>query len=259
MAKRSVRKARQHQQNGAARPEATPAAPASRRQFWLGMLAAAVVLVPAAVVGIVIASGSDEPPADPAAREQAALERSIETEAADLRRQTKVRDKEQVAELTDRMRGTVDALGPVLDGLSRTLPPGDDEKVGKLASADAVAGWRRAVREEDVFFAETVSGETGTNVARGGFAAALDALIEATETYALAVRDPGSRSALLDRAREQRDLAVRTWSVAATQLDAVNIATGFGHQHVYLTGSEKAGGFSADPAPEGSGATDGGE
>jgi hypothetical protein len=60
------------------------------------------------------------------------------------------------------------------------------------------------------------------------------------------------------RARERRDLAVRAWSVAATQLDAINIATGYGHQHVYLGGSESAGGLGADPAPEGSGA-EGGE
>jgi hypothetical protein len=114
------------------------------------------------------------------------------------------------------------------------------------------------VRKENAYFAETVSGDTGTNVARGGFAASLDVLNEATETYALAAADPAHRRPLLTRAREQRDLAVRTWSVAATQLDAINIATGYGHQHVYLGGSELVGGFGADPAPEGSGAEGGG-
>jgi hypothetical protein len=141
--------------------------------------------------------------------------------------------------------------------MGRTLPPGEDDEVGPVAKAAAVQRWRRAVRTENEFFAETVSGETGTNVARGGFAAALDALNEAVETYALAVEQPGARGALLERARQQRDLAVRSWSVAATQLDAINIATGYGHQHVYLGGSEAAGGLGADPAPEGSGAEDG--
>jgi hypothetical protein len=249
VAKRSVKKARQRQS-----PAAEPTAPPSRRQFWLGALLAAAVLVPLAVAGVVIASGSDDPPAS----DQAAVGDDIESEAAELRRQTQVRDKQQVQELTDRMRGTVDALAPVLDGMARTLPPGEDERLGPLATAATVERWRRTVRAEDEFFAETVSGETGTNVARGGFAAALDALTEAVASYRLAIQAPGAQAALLERARQQRNLAVRTWSVAATQLDAINIATGYGHQHVYLTGSEAAGGFGADPAPEGSGA-EGGE
>jgi len=248
VAKRSVKKARQRP------PEPAPAAPPSRRQFWLGVLVAALVLIPLAAVGVVIASGSDETPQT----EEQAFQDEVESEAARLRRQTQVRDKEQVKQLTDRMRGTVDALAPVLSGLGRTFPPGEDSKLGPLAKPPAVADWRRAVRAEDEFFAETVSGETGTNVARGGFAAALDALTEAVESYRLALEQPAARSALLERARRQRNLAVRTWSVAATQLDAINIATGYGHQHVYLGGSEAAGGFSADPAPEGSGA-EGGE
>jgi hypothetical protein len=163
-----------------------------------------------------------------------------------------------VKQLTDRMRATVDALVPVLDGMARTFPPGRDEKLGPVAKAAAVEGWRRAVRKEDEFFAETVSGDTGTNVARGGFAASLDMLGESVESYRLALEQPAARSPLLERARQQRNLAVRTWSVAATQLDAINIATGYGHQHVYLGGSEAVGGIGADPAPEGSGA-EGGE
>jgi hypothetical protein len=250
MAKRSVKKARQREQAAPAPGEAR-----SRRPFWLGMLVAALVLIPLGAIGVVIASGSGEetPPTG-----QSTFSDEVESEAAELRRQTQVRDKEQVRELTDRMRATVDALAPVLSGMGRTFPPGEGSKLGPLAKPAAVEGWRRTVRKEDEFFAETVSGETGTNVARGGFAGSLDVLTEAVESYRLALAQPGARPALLVRARRQRDLAVRTWSVAATQLDAINIATGYGHQHVYLGGSEAAGGFSADPAPEGSGA-DGGE
>jgi hypothetical protein len=247
VAKRSVKKARRREEAPAS------AAPPSRRQFGLGALVAAVILIPLAVGGVVIASGGD----DPAADEQAAVKRSIESEAERLRKQTQVRDKEQVKELTDRMRGSLDALAPVLGGLAKTVPPGKDT-IGPVASAAAVAGWRKAVRAENRYFAETVSGETGTNVARGGFAAALDALNESVETYAIALNDPAHRRDLLRRARAQRDLAVRSWSVAATQLDAINIATGYGHQHVYLGDAERSGGFSADPAPEGSGADQGG-
>jgi hypothetical protein len=251
MAKRSVKKARQRQQS----PAPPAGEPRSRRPFWLGVLVAALVLVPLGVVGVVLASGSDE---DPQASAEQAFEDEVQSEAARLREQTQVRDKQQVQDLTERMRGTVDALAPVLDGLGRTFPPGEDDKLGPLAEASAVEEWRRTVRAEDEFFAETVSGETGTNVARGGFAAALDVMLEAVESYRLALAQPDARPALLDRAREQRNLAVRTWSVAATQLDAINIATGYGHQHVYLGGSEAVGGIGADPAPEGSGA-EGGE
>lgn len=250
MAKRSVKKARRSEQSTAAPPPVS-----SRRPFWLGVLVAALVLVPLGAAGMVIASGSGDE-SQPTGEQ--AFQEEVESEAAKLRRQTQVADKEQVKELTDRMRGTVDALAPVLAGMGRTFPPGEDDKLGPPASAAAVNGWRRTVREEDEFFAETVSGETGTNVARGGFAASLDALTEAVESYGLALEQPAARSALLERARRQRDLALRTWAVAATQLDAINIATGYGHQHVYLGGSEAAGGFGADPAPEGSGA-EGGE
>jgi hypothetical protein len=146
------------------------------------------------------------------------------------------------------MRSAVDSLDPVVAGLGG----------GSLAEPAAVAEWLATVRAEDEFFAETVSGETGTNVARGGFAASLDALLESVESYRLALDQPAARRALLRQSRRQRDLAVRAWAVAATQLDAINIATGYGHQHVYLGGSEAAGGIGADPAPEGSGA-EGGE
>jgi len=244
VAKRSVKKARRQ-----GTPAAAPAAAPSRRQFWLGVLVTAAVLVPVAIAGVLIASGSDAPAKDATSP----LKAKIDSEAAKLRKATGVRDKEQVKELTDRMRGALEALAPVLDGLARTLPPGNDTKAGPLAGATAVAGWRKAVRDQNAYFADTVSGETGTNVARGGFASSLDALNESVETYALAVADSGHRQALLERARQQRDLAVRTWSVAATQLDAINIAVGYGHQHVYLSGSSEAGGFTADPAPEGTG------
>ena len=251
MAKRSVKKARHRSEAEAA----ATARPQSRRPFWLGVLVAAAVLIPLAIAGVVIASSGDD---EPQQTDDQAFSEEVQSEAARLREQTQVRDKEQVAELTDRMRAAADALGPVLSGMGRTLPPGEDDRTGPIAKASAVEGWRRVVREENEYFADTVSGETGTNVARGGFAAALDALNEAVETYALALEQPAARDALLERARQQRNLAVRSWSVAATQLDAINIATGYGHQHVYLGGSEAAGGFGADPAPEGSGA-EGGE
>jgi hypothetical protein len=246
VAKRSVKRARQRESNGrGAAPPPPPARP-STRLFWLGVLAAAAILIPAGVVAVVLAAGDDEPAPAAASAE--------ETEAERLREQTQVRDREQVQELTDRMRRAVDDLQPVLSGLARTFPPGEDERLGPVLSAADVRAWRAPLRETDQYFENPPSGETGTNVARGGFAAAVDSLVGAVDTYELALE--GERDALLERAREQRNVAVRTWSVAATQLDAINIATGFGHQHVYLGATEQLGGFGADPAPEGSGASE---
>jgi hypothetical protein len=251
VAKRSVKRERQRSNQNCPRPQpaASAAAPAKRpRGFWLGVLVAAALLIPAGIVAVLIASGGDD--SAPAAQEPS----SVETEAEALRRQTQVRDREQVQELTERMRTTIQDLQPVISGMAETFPPGEDDRTGPVASQADVQEWRRLVREADAYFENPPSGETGTNVARGGFSASVDALLGATETYRLALAQPGARDQLLERAREQRNLAVRTWSVAATQLDAINIATGFGHQHVYLGGTEESGGFGADPAPEGSGA-----
>jgi hypothetical protein len=256
VAKRSVKRERlraEQQTSNGPRPEPA-AAPAARRpgsSFWLGVLVAAAVLIPAGVVAAVVASGSDETP-------EASLDQAVQSEAERLREQTQVRDREQVQELTGRMRQMVDDLQPVLSGLARTFPPGQDDRTGALVAAAAVERWRGPLREADRYFENPPSGETGTNVARGGFAASIDALVGAVDTYRLAARAGADREALLERARDQRNLAIRAWSVAATQLDAINIATGFGHQHVYLGASEQVGGFGADPAPEGSGAEDGG-
>lgn len=254
VAKRSVKRTRQQT---AARPASAPApAPPAgggsfRRAFWLGALVAAALLIPAGIVATVLAAGSDA--SAPAAPQPAGSDDTVESEAEVLRRQTQVRDREQVRELTERMGAIQGDLAPVLDGLARTFPPGED-RTGPVAGAADVREWLSTVEEADAYFEDPPSGETGTNIARGGFAAAVDALLGATRTYALALDGAGDRDALLERAREQRDLAVRTWSVAATQLDAINIATGFGHQHVYLGGTEQAGGFGSDGAPEGSGA-----
>jgi hypothetical protein len=248
VAKRSVKKARERTP---AQPQPAAAEPAPRRGFWLGVVVAAAILIPLGVVGAVLAaSGGDD---DPAAEQKAQVADEVESEAEAIRRQTQVRDKEQVQELTDRMRATAEDLAPMLAGFARTLPPGE-EGVGPLPRAAQVERWGATVEEADEFFAETVSGETGTNVARGGFGASLDALIEATASLQLAIEQPQLRDRLLAQARRQRDLGVRTWGVAATQLDAINISTGFGHQHVYLGGPGVEGGFGADPAPEGSGA-----
>jgi hypothetical protein len=238
---------------------AEPPPPAYRiRQFWLGVIAAACLLVPVAALAAVLAGGSDEPGSGERAAAAATPESADEAarrEAERLQRMTQTRDKEQVKELTDRARGFADDLGPVVDGIARTLPPGSSDKVGPLASPADVRDWVEKTRAARRFFANSVSGETGTNVARGAFATAVNSLFEMVETYRLALADPASRPALFERVRGQRDVAMRAWETGSVQLDAINIATGYGHQHVAALG---AGGLPPDDLPEGSGALDDG-
>jgi hypothetical protein len=222
------------------------------RSFWLGVLAAACLLVPAAVAAVALGGGDDEPAGAAAATSP---EDSARREAERLRRATQTRDKQQVQELTDRARQYGDSLGPVVDAVARTLPPARENAVGPIAEPAAVADWIRRTRAARRFFAESVSGETGTNVARGAFAAAVDGLVQMAETYRLALDEPAARRELFERVRGQRDVALRAWETGTIQLDAINIAVGFGHQHVAALG---AGGRPPDDLPEGTGATDDG-
>src|SRR5262249_20767042 len=145
----------------AQKPNAAESAPPpttlKSRQFWLGALAAACLLVPAGVIGVVLASGSEDPAAS-----GGALTSAVKTptpDAQDLEQASEVRDKGQVKELTDLMRTYATELDPVVKGIDTTLPPGEDGKVGKLASASDVEAWVKATTTASAFFDETVSGE----------------------------------------------------------------------------------------------------
>jgi hypothetical protein len=238
VAKRTVKRARQRERHREQAPPPQPAAaPAYRnRTFWLGVLATAAVLIPLAVLAVVVSENGDE-----GSPTGAAADRDfIQSEAARLRRESQERDKQQVQELTQRMTRMLGELGPAVRGLARTVPP-DQKRMGPLATPDTVDEWSRTLREAAEYFEDPPSGETQTNVARMGFAAAVDQLIVAVDTYRLALDDSSQRRALLERVRAERDLAVQTWFLGGTELDAVNHKHGQGHHHIYL-------------APEGSGA-----
>jgi hypothetical protein len=258
VAKRSDRRARRQAAAGGAAaapkaPEPSPPAVYATRQFWLGVLAAACLLIPAVVAAAAIGGGGDDEPSAPAAA--TSEEDSAQREAERLRRATQTRDKQQVQELTDRMRQYADELSPIVDAVGRTLPPERENAIGPLAEPAQVAGWIRTTRAANEYLSESVSGETGTNVARGAFASAVNGLVQMTETYGLALEQPAVRKALFERVRGQRDVAMRAWETGTVQLDAINIAVGFGHQHVAGLG---AGGRAPDDLPEGTGATGGG-
>jgi hypothetical protein len=239
VAKRSVKRARQRERDRGKEARPQPAAARAKlpnRSFWLGALAAAALLIPLAGVALT-AAGDDESPASTASSQD-----PIQAEAAKIKRESRERDKQQVKELTDRMAAMLGELGPAVRGLARTVPP-EQERIGPLANQAAVEKWSRATREAAKYFEDPPSGETDTNVARMGFANAVDALIEAIDSYRLALADAGHRRELLERARAERDLAVKAWFIGGTELDAVNHKYGRGHHHLYL-------------APEGSGPAD---
>ena len=229
-------------------PRAETPGPERPQGFWLGALASAALLVPLAVIAVLVFGSGDDNPA--AAETSAPRSEAVEGDAEELREQFAARDKQQIKELTTRARSMVDDLTPVVVGLGETLPP-DGDRTGPLASAAEVEEWLARVRQADEYFAETVSGETATNVARNGLGNAVDVLLEAVQTYKLAVEQPPVRAALLERVREQRDLAARTWSTAAIQVDVINIDAGYGHQHVTFPNSAGQAAVAPDELPEG--------
>jgi hypothetical protein len=241
VAKRGVKRARQREREReyAARPR--PAAAPTKwhdRSFWVGALVAAALLIPLGILAVALTAGADHE----SATRTAATRNPIEARAAKLRRESLERDKQQVKELTERMAAMLGELGPTIRGLAKTVPP-KQERIGRLAGQATVDKWSHATHKAAKYFENPPSGETDTNIARMGFANAVDGLIEAVDTYRLALADVAHRPQLLERVRAERDLAVKAWFLGGTELDAVNHKYGFGHHHLFL-------------APEGSGIAD---
>ncbi|TQM78574.1 hypothetical protein FHX81_0844 [Saccharothrix saharensis] len=163
---------------------------------------------------------------------------------AELQQDEARRDVEQVGALIELARGGRERLTPVLEAMAaRTTPTVDD-----------VRGWREVVSAEVQRYAETPSAGNGVNVARTGLRTAVEQLAAAVDGFAAAVTaSPPLADELLGLAGAQRTLALRTWSVAALQLDVISIDAGKGHVHVYLPAGPDAGAIPADSAPEGSG------
>lgn len=219
------------------RGERSPAPPATGPSFRRGLYIGAVTVL---AVGALVW----------AVTRPSALEQDV----ARLEEESAVRDSEQVVELTDTARGTVDGVAGVLGEMAAAMPPGDDAGPGALADPDAVDGWVSTLEEAATTYDDPPSGETTTNVARGSIANAMDQLLESARTYRTALdADEALQPEVIARATEQRNLGVRVWSVGATQLDYVNVEAGNGHQHVYLP-TDGVGGFTPDSSPEGGGA-----
>ncbi|GII33401.1 hypothetical protein [Planotetraspora mira] len=168
---------------------------------------------------------------------------------AEMERAEARRDAAQITELTSLARETKQALAPVVDGLGKAAP--GDGTARQPATDAQLADWKKIMEQERQRYAETVSGSTGTNVARNALRTAVNLLSTALDTYTTAAVLPEERRPMvIELAGRQRLLAIDTWSVAATQLDQLNVDSGNGHQHVYMTDAESA--VMDDGVPEGS-------
>ena len=127
-----------------------------------------------------------------------------------------------------------------------------EEFLRRPLDAQDVASWRAAVEEARTVFGPAPSAGTGVNVARAALVSSLDALDTMVEAHDLADGAGGSDDVLALAAQARRAAAL-SWSVGATQLDAVNVEAGHGHVHLFLPPVEGSGALTADPAAPGEG------
>ncbi|WP_053716451.1 hypothetical protein [Saccharothrix sp. NRRL B-16348] len=226
-----------------ARPGKSPrqaAGPRSPRSLW----GSATALVTTFALGFAVAFVSGSWTTGPDATER----RIAELEQAEAQR-----DVEQVGTLIELAKGGRERLTPVLQAMATASPPPGTGSPAAPA-VDVVRGWRDVVSAEVQRYAETPSAGNGVNVARTGMRTAVEQLAAAIDGFAAAATAPAPLAGdLLTLAGAQRTLALRTWSVAALQLDVISIDAGKGHVHVYLPSGPDSGTIPADTAPEGSG------
>ncbi len=152
---------------------------------------------------------------------------------AELEAQEEVRQVELVGELTQQTTAAHAGLLNVIDGLHMVVPSGGQAVVSPTVSP---AAWHSAVGAAIGTFGDPPSGSTEFNTARNGLLLAIDLLGSAATAYESAVAAPAGpeQERLLELAGRLRDQAVAAWSVAATQLDVLNIDAGNGHLHITL-------------------------
>jgi hypothetical protein len=193
-----------------------------RRGFWIAL---AVVL---AAVNIVLATlvltsgGNDDDGGDPVAERVAELEAQEEARGVEL-----------VAELTQQTTAAHAGLLGVIEGLHTVVPAGGTAVVSPSVNPGA---WHTAVGAAIGTYGDPPSGSTEFNTVRNGLLLAIDLLGSAATAYESAVVAPAGpqQDELLELAGRLRDQAVAAWSVAATQLDVLNIDAGYGHAHITL-------------------------
>jgi len=177
---------------------------------------------------------------------------ATERRIAELEHAEAQRDVEQIRVLNDLARSSRERLTPLLTAMARTAPL--DGTPGTVPTAEEVRGWQEVVSAEVRRYAESPSAGNGVNVARTGIRTAVRQLAAAVDGFEVAVTAAEPlRERLVTLAAEQRTLAVWTWSVAALQLDVINVYVGNGHIHVQLPSCADRGVIAADGEPERSG------
>lgn len=127
-------------------------------------------------------------------------------------------------------------LGPLV----RTYAPADD---GALAapSSEELRTITAVLGDLSSELAEQPSAGTEVNVARSGLRTTVDLFTAAVTARELAAAvDGGGDARLESHATDLGRQGLRAWTVAATQVDAVNVAAGNGHVHVQLLSEEPA-------------------
>jgi hypothetical protein len=214
--------------------------PPRRRGFWIAV-AAVLAAVNIVLATLVLTSGGDDG-------------NTLDDRVADLAAQEEARHVELVAELTQQTTAAHSGLQSVIAGLHAVVPSGGTAAV--VAGADPAA-WHRAVGAAIGTYGDPPSGSTEFNTARNGLLLAIDLLGSAATAYEAAVAAPAGpqQEQLLELAGRLRDQAVAAWSVAATQLDVLNIDAGYGHAHITLPARpgeevDPHGGVDFEPKPE---------
>ncbi len=222
---------------GGVAPWATP--PPRRRPSWITASGFLTAFLLGLAVAFLITAGNG-----PDATQQ---------RIAELQQQEAERDVALLGPLTDLAKDSRDRLTPVLAAMAQAAPVDGSAPRSPLTS-DAVNGWRDVVSAVEGSYEQAPSAGNGINVARSGLHTAVQQLAAAVKGFdaALTAAEPG-RSALVALAGEQRTLALRTWSVAAIQLDVITIEAGKGHVHVRLGDGADSGGIAPDTEPEGTG------
>lgn len=217
------------------RPSA-PVAPERAGSSKQVAIAASVAFLVAAVVFGLIGWQVGRP--DSTTRAVAALEQ------ADLDR-----DQQQTEQLIATARQLREQLTPVLEGIEQALPV-EGAAAGPTAPASDVQEWREVVEQAAGAFESPPSAGTGVNLAREALQTAVEQVAATLDTYAVAADADASGGQLLEVVAQQRDIAIATWGVAATQIDLLSIEHDFGHTHIYLD-SHHDGALHADSEPEG--------
>lgn len=173
---------------------------------------------------------------------------ATESAVQQIRAEEARRDVTQITGLTADARTTKAELETLLAELDAALEAGPADTAG----ADQVSRWQATMRGAVERHAETPSGSTATNVARGALRGAVNGFAAAVDLYAAALALPAAdRAGVLAVVERQQTQAATAWSVAAAQLDQINIDAGNGHQHVYLGGHAGEGAFTPDGSEEG--------